>query len=153
MSAPLKQLGQEPTQDQRRRFCPRCEALLPISEFGINRARSDGLNLYCKTHARALVYDYRRQKPGYQAERAKRSRAVKQIRAKLGAEPAPPPSSLMDRVWEYLEQQGEATQTQLSEALEQPLAQIDVALAELQLTQRKIGARALNPDTRIYFCL
>ena len=28
--------------------CPRCEESLPISEFGVCRARKDGLNLYCK---------------------------------------------------------------------------------------------------------
>jgi hypothetical protein len=28
--------------------CPRCEGSLPLSEFGICRARKDGLNLYCR---------------------------------------------------------------------------------------------------------
>jgi DNA-binding HxlR family transcriptional regulator len=31
-----------------RKRCPRCEESLPLSEFGICRARKDGLNLYCK---------------------------------------------------------------------------------------------------------
>ena len=29
--------------------CPRCELWLPVSEFGVSRARKDGLNLYDRT--------------------------------------------------------------------------------------------------------
>src|SRR5438874_12897318 len=35
--------------------CPRCEESLPLSEFGICRARKDGLNLYCKRCIRQKI--------------------------------------------------------------------------------------------------
>src|SRR5205085_11048363 len=35
--------------------CPRCEEALPLSEFGVCRARKDGLNLYCKRCIRQKI--------------------------------------------------------------------------------------------------
>lgn len=35
--------------------CPRCEGSYPLSEFGICRARKDGLNLYCKPCIRQKI--------------------------------------------------------------------------------------------------
>ena len=35
--------------------CPRCEESLPLSEFGVCRARKDGLNLYCKRCIRQKI--------------------------------------------------------------------------------------------------
>ena len=35
--------------------CPRCEESLPLSEYGICRARKDGLNLYCKRCIRQKI--------------------------------------------------------------------------------------------------
>jgi hypothetical protein len=44
--------------------CPRCEESLPLSEFGICRARKDGLNLYCKRCVRLAMQKCRaRHKP------------------------------------------------------------------------------------------
>ena len=40
--------------------CPICSELLPLSEFGICRARKDGRNLYCKVCIRRKVTDSRR---------------------------------------------------------------------------------------------
>ena len=31
------------------KICKRCERDLPLSEYGVDRARKDGLNLYCKS--------------------------------------------------------------------------------------------------------
>src|SRR5947208_9768980 len=35
--------------------CPRCEESLLLSEFGVCRARKDGLNLYCKRCIRQKI--------------------------------------------------------------------------------------------------
>jgi hypothetical protein len=40
--------------------CPICSQTLPLSEFGICRARKDGRNLYCKSCIRKKVTDSRR---------------------------------------------------------------------------------------------
>jgi hypothetical protein len=39
------------------KMCPRCSKLLPVTEFGVNRARAliDGLNCYCKTCVNEMV--------------------------------------------------------------------------------------------------
>ena len=35
--------------------CPRCDESLPLAEFGVCRARKDGLNLYCKQCIRKRI--------------------------------------------------------------------------------------------------
>lgn len=46
------------------RYCPDCGEDLPLSEFGFNRRRKDGLQSYCKEHyrARSNASNYRRGK-------------------------------------------------------------------------------------------
>lgn len=46
------------------KYCPDCGEDLPLSEFGINRSRNDGLQTYCKEHyrARSNASNYRRGK-------------------------------------------------------------------------------------------
>src|SRR5688572_6943146 len=45
--------------------CPICIQALPLSEFGICRARKDGRNLYCKSCIRRKVSDSRRLRKEY----------------------------------------------------------------------------------------
>jgi hypothetical protein len=40
------------------KHCPRCDEDLPLSEFGVDRSRKDGLNLYCRFHARERARNY-----------------------------------------------------------------------------------------------
>src|SRR4026209_1744981 len=51
--------------------CPICTKELPISEFGICRARKDGLNLYCKSCIRQKVTQSRRALKEYKSARKK----------------------------------------------------------------------------------
>src|SRR6476659_11518786 len=51
--------------------CPICTNELPISEFGICRARKDGRNLYCKSCIRQKVTQSRRALKEYKTARKK----------------------------------------------------------------------------------
>src|SRR5688572_28480573 len=49
--------------------CPICSQQLPLSEFGVCRARKDGRNLYCKSCIRKKVTDSRRALKEYRSAR------------------------------------------------------------------------------------
>src|ERR1041384_8412506 len=53
------------------KHCPICSKDLPISEFGICRARKDGRNLYCKSCIRQKVTQSRRALKEYKTARKK----------------------------------------------------------------------------------
>src|ERR1041385_496397 len=53
------------------KHCPICSKELPISEFGICRARKDGRNLYCKSCIRQKVTQSRRALKEYKSARKK----------------------------------------------------------------------------------
>src|SRR5712692_3317831 len=69
--------------------CPRCEESLPLSEFGLCRARKDGLNLYCKRCIRQKIALSRQALREYKNARSKHgvtagsSRSRVTIEAKL----------------------------------------------------------------------
>src|SRR6185312_3935266 len=52
-----------------RKNCPICSLDLPVSEFGVCRARKDGRNLYCKSCIRKKVTDSRRALKEYRSTR------------------------------------------------------------------------------------
>src|ERR1700704_4611733 len=49
--------------------CPICSQVLPLTEFGICRARKDGHNLYCRGCIRKKVTDSRRALKAYKSIR------------------------------------------------------------------------------------
>lgn len=51
------------------KHCPICSQQLPLSEFGVCRARKDGRNLYCKSCIRKKVTDSRRALKEYRSAR------------------------------------------------------------------------------------
>src|SRR5687768_18519804 len=51
------------------KHCPICSQDLPITEFGICRARKDGRNLYCKSCIRQKVTQSRRALKEYKSAR------------------------------------------------------------------------------------
>jgi len=51
--------------------CPRCEESLPLSEFGVCRARKDGRNLYCKRCIREKIAKSRQALREYKQARSK----------------------------------------------------------------------------------
>src|SRR5882762_8910266 len=55
------------------KYCPICAQDLPLSEFGVCRARKDGRNLYCKSCIRKKVTDSRRALKEYRSARKRYS--------------------------------------------------------------------------------
>src|SRR6266496_5954667 len=140
--------------------CPRCEESLPISEFGVCRARKDGLNLYCKRCIREKI-----------AQSRQALREYKNARTKHGSAPAPGQASLTmdaksgfsprriarmlrklspaDRVREAI-RCGARTQKHIAQVTKLPKDEVCDALANLLLWTREIRTEVVS-HTRMYF--
>ena len=140
--------------------CPICSQDLPLSEFGVCRARKDGRNLYCKGCIRKKVTDSRRALKEY---RSARKRYVSQ--------PLPESSwpthsgddssasanytrllsklSPVERVREAI-RKGARTQKEIAQETRLGKDEIGDALANLLLWTREIKTQIVN-NTRLYF--
>ena len=141
--------------------CPRCEESLPLSEFGVCRARKDGLNLYCKrcipqkiAISRQALREYKtaRSKHGTTAAASSRSRVT--IEAKLGFSPRRIARMLRklspaDRVREAI-RCGARTQKEIAQTTRLPKDEVCDALANLLLWTREIRTDVID-HTRRYF--
>ena len=63
--------------------CPRCEEALPLSEFGVCRARKDGLNLYCKRCIRQKISLSRQALREYKKARGKHGGTISSDSSRL----------------------------------------------------------------------
>jgi hypothetical protein len=140
--------------------CPRCEESLPLSEFGVCRARKDGLNLYCKRCIRQKIAQSRQALREYKNARIKhgapvapeRSRVA--IDAKSGFSPRRIARMLRklspaDRVREAI-RCGARTQKEIAQVTRLPKDEVCDALANLLLWTREIRTQIVN-HTRMYF--
>lgn len=140
--------------------CPRCEESLPLSEFGVCRARKDGLNLYCKRCIRQKIAQSRQALREYKDARSKhgtpvapeRSRVA--IDAKSGFSPRRIARMLRklspaDRVREAI-RCGARTQKEIAQVTRLPKDEVCDALANLLLWTREIRTQIVN-HTRMYF--
>jgi hypothetical protein len=140
--------------------CPRCEESLPLSEFGLCRARKDGLNLYCKRCIRQKIALSRQALREYKNARSKHgvtagsSRSRVTIEAKLGFSPRRIARMLRklspaDRVREAI-RCGARTQKEIAQTTKLPKDEVCDALANLLLWTREIRTDVIN-HTRMYF--
>ncbi|MDX6406776.1 MAG: hypothetical protein QOH70_4231 [Blastocatellia bacterium] len=140
--------------------CPRCEESLPLSEFGVCRARKDGFNLYCKRCIRQKIAQSRQALREYKNARIKhgatvvpeRSRVA--IDAKSGFSPRRIARMLRklspaDRVREAI-RCGARTQKEIAQVTRLPKDEVCDALANLLLWTREIRTQIVN-HTRMYF--
>jgi hypothetical protein len=140
--------------------CPRCEESLPLSEYGVCRARKDGLNLYCKRCIRQKIAQSRQALREYKNARIKhgatvlpeRSRVA--IDAKSGFSPRRIARMLRklspaDRVREAI-RCGARTQKEIAQVTRLPKDEVCDALANLLLWTREIRTQIVN-HTRMYF--
>ena len=140
--------------------CPRCEETLPQSEFGVCRARKDGLNLYCKRCIRQKIAQSRQALREYKNARIKhgstvvpeRSRVA--IDAKSGFSPRRIARMLRklspaDRVREAI-RCGARTQKEIAQVTRLPKDEVCDALANLLLWTREIRTQIIS-HTRMYF--
>src|SRR5438128_836192 len=140
--------------------CPRCEESLPLSEFGICRARKDGLNLYCKRCIRQKIALSRAALREYKNARVKHGSKTASDRNRLTIDAASGFSprriarmlrklSPADRVREAI-RYGAQTQTEISQVTKLPKDEVCDALANLLLWTREIRTQIVN-HTRMYF--
>ncbi len=145
------------------KVCPICINALPVSEFGVCRARKDGRNLYCKTCIRKKVTNSRRALKEYKTARKKYvADAVLETDELIGMELAPAHGvasatlsklisrlSPVDRVREAI-RKGARTQKEIAQETKLGKDEIGEALANLLLWTREIRTEVLD-NTRMYF--
>jgi hypothetical protein len=139
--------------------CPRCEESLPLSEFGVCRARKDGLNLYCKrcirqkiALSRQALREYKKARVKHGTSSADRSRLTinsKSVFSSRRIARMLRKLSPADRVREAI-RCGAETQTEIAQITKLPKDEVCDALASLLLWTREIRTQVIN-HTRRYF--
>jgi hypothetical protein len=137
--------------------CPICAKDLPLSEFGICRARKDGRNLYCKTCIRNKVTQSRRALKEYKSARkkyiAQQVELAEQQTNDTGARHYPTKSlsklSPVERVRDSI-RRGARTQREIAQDTKLNKDEIGDALANLLLWTREIRTRVVE-NTRLYY--
>lgn len=140
------------------KHCPICSKDLPISEFGICRARKDGRNLYCKSCIRHKVTQSRRALKEYKSARKKYISQQVDIAELLSADSsgAAPYSakamsklSPVERVRDAI-RRGSRTQREIAQETKLGKDEIGDALANLLLWTHEIRTQVVD-NTRLYF--
>jgi hypothetical protein len=139
------------------KHCPICSKDLPISEFGICRARKDGRNLYCKSCIRHKVTQSRRALKEYKTARKKYISQQVEIAellsesAGVGPYPAKAMSKLspVERVRDAI-RRGSRTQREIAQETKLGKDEIGDALANLLLWTHEIRTQVVD-NTRLYF--
>jgi len=139
--------------------CPICSLQLPLSEFGVCRARKDGRNLYCKSCIRKKVTDSRRALKEY---RSARKRYVGQPLLEAGdamSNQDGDSSTMFPRVLSKMSpiervreaiKKGARTQKEIAQETRLGKDEIGDALANLLLWTREIRTQTVD-NTRFYF--
>ena len=124
------------------KHCPICNLDLPISEFGICRARRDGRNLYCKSCIR--------QKVGASRKALKEHKATRKRLLELQPETLTNPFKLapVDRVRVAIEN-GSRTQAEIQRETKLHKDEIGDALANLLLWTHEIKTGIVD-GRRVY---
>ncbi len=138
--------------------CPICCQQLPLSEFGVCRARKDGRNLYCKSCIRKKVTESRRALKEY---RSARKRCVDQPNSEhaevllLDGDSASAnyprilsKLSPVERVREAI-RKGARTQREIAQETRLGKDEIGDAIANLLLWTREIKTEVVD-NTRVY---
>ena len=139
------------------KHCPICSKDLPLSEFGICRARKDGRNLYCKSCIRHKVTQSRRALKEYKTARKKYISQQVEIAELLsestasGLYPAKAMSKLspVERVRDAI-RRGSRTQREIAQETKLGKDEIGDALANLLLWTHEIRTQVMD-NTRLYF--
>ena len=140
------------------KHCPICSLELPISEFGICRARKDGRNLYCKSCIRQKVTQSRRALKEYKSARKRYISQQVEISELLNGDPsngthysAKSLSKLspVERVRDAI-RRGSRTQREIAQETKLGKDEIGDALANLLLWTHEIRTQVVD-NTRMYF--
>ena len=140
------------------KHCPICSHDLPITEFGICRARKDGRNLYCKSCIRQKVTQSRRALKEYKSARKKYISQQVEITELLNGDQsggahytAKSLSKLspVERVRDAI-RRGSRTQREIAQETKLGKDEIGDALANLLLWTHEIRTQVVD-NTRLYF--
>jgi hypothetical protein len=136
------------------KHCPICTKDLPVSEFGICRARKDGRNLYCKACIRTKVAQSRiGHKNWRQVQKAKQVKILEQLRdPQFDEKVLVLPSSKLspvERVKEAI-QRGARTQKEIVQQTKLGKDEVGDAIAHLLLWTYEIETKS-DGDNRYYF--
>lgn len=96
--------------EQSLRYCPDCITDLPLDQFGVNNARRDGINLYCKPCTRKRIYKNREGARNYKREH---ELAIERQRRREPPPPAPRPLTFKEKVLKAIVS-GARTQTEIA---------------------------------------
>ena len=138
--------------------CPRCEESLPLSEFGVCRARKDGLNLYCKRCIRQKIALSRQALREYKARGKHGSSISSDTRVTLDSKTSLSSRRIArmlrklspaDRVREAI-RCGAHTQKEIAQVTKLPKDEVCDALANLLLWTREIRTQIVRHQ-RMYF--
>jgi hypothetical protein len=141
------------------KHCPICSQQLPLSDFGVCRARKDGRNLYCKSCIRKKVTDSRRALKEYRSTRKRYvSAPVSEQSSGVHAGDSSSPASYgrllsklspVERVREAI-RKGSRTQKEIAQETRLGKDEIGDALANLLLWTREIKTQMID-NNRHYF--
>jgi len=140
------------------KHCPICSLELPISEFGICRARKDGRNLYCKSCIRQKVTQSRRALKEYKSARKRYISQQVEISELINVDStngthytAKSLSKLspVERVRDAI-RRGSRTQREIAQETKLGKDEIGDALANLLLWTHEIRTQVVD-NTRLYF--
>lgn len=140
--------------------CPICSQQLPLSEFGVCRARKDGRNLYCKSCIRKKVTESRRALKEYRSARKRYVSQPLSEHSGTSALDGDSPSSVnytrllsklspVERVREAI-RKGARTQKEIAHETRLGKDEIGDALANLLLWTREIKTQIVDSN-RQYF--
>jgi hypothetical protein len=140
--------------------CPRCEEALPLSEFGVCRARKDGLNLYCKRCIRQKISLSRQALREYKKARGKHGSTISSDSSRLALDTKASLNSRRiarmlrklspaDRVREAI-RCGAHTQKEIAQVTKLPKDEVCDALANLLLWTHEIRTQIVRHQ-RMYF--
>lgn len=140
------------------KHCPICSLELPISEFGICRARKDGRNLYCKscirqkvTQSRRALKEYKSARKRYMSQQVEMVELLNGDSAGGGHYTAKSLSKLspVERVRDAI-RRGSRTQREIAQETKLGKDEIGDALANLLLWTHEIRTQVVD-NTRMYF--
>ena len=138
--------------------CPRCEESLPLSEFGVCRARKDGLNLYCKRCIRQKIALSRQALREYKKARGKHGSSGSDTRVTVDSKTSLSSRRIArmlrklspaDRVREAI-RCGARTQKDIAQVTKLPKDEVCDALANLLLWTREIRTEIVDHTRRYY---
>src|ERR1051326_7481167 len=134
------------------KHCPICNQDLPVSDFGVCRARRDGKNLYCRACINAKVTQSRRALKAYKEARKKYIAQQVEIFETEDFSVVPVGKlSPVDRVRLAI-QRGARTQREIVQQAKLGKDEVSDAIAHLLLWTHEIETKS-DGDNRYYFIL